>query len=83
MTKIERILVVGSYAEALLLESRLEQEDIPHVMQQFNDPAFGSFWRREDGWGLLLAPAEYGERIREISRDIREASRELGGDESK
>lgn len=79
MEKIERILVVGSYAEALVIESRLEQEHIPYVLQRFNDPAFGSFWRRQEGWGLLLAPAEYRSRIEEISGDIRAAGRGLEG----
>lgn len=68
---IERILVIESYAEALVIEARLEQEEIPHLLQAFNDPAFGSFWRREEGWGLLMAPREYRERIEEICAELR------------
>jgi hypothetical protein len=71
MAEIEQILIVRSYAEATILESHLQEAEIPYLLQAFNDPAFGSFWRRNDGWGLLLAPAEYRERIEAICADLR------------
>ena len=70
MAEIERILVIESYGKAVILETHLEEAGIPHVVQAFNDPAFGSFWRREEGWGLLLAPAEFRERIEQIYADL-------------
>lgn len=76
MSEIEQILVVESYAEALIIEARLTREEIPYLFRPFNDPAFGSFWRRQEGWGIILAPGGYRDRIREICADIRGASEE-------
>ncbi len=70
MAEIEQILLVESYGKAIILEAQLEEAGIPYVLQGFNDPAFGSFWRRKEGWGVVLAPAEYRERIEEIYADL-------------
>lgn len=78
MSDVEQIHVVSSYAEALLVQSCLDEEEIPYHLQPFNDPAFGSFWRRVEGWGVVLAPAEYRERIVQICEDIANARRESG-----
>jgi len=78
MSDIEHIYVVSTYAEALLLQSRLDGEEIPYHLQAFNDPAFGSFWRKTEGWGVVLAPPEYRERIVQICEDIAQARRESG-----
>ena len=72
MEDIERIVVLRSYAESLVLEARLEELGIPFLMRPFGDPAFGSFWRKEEGWGVLLAPSQHREAILEAYRDISE-----------
>lgn len=71
MAEIEQITIIDSYAEALLVENQLKQEEIPFVMQGFNDPAFGSFWRKQEGWGIVLAPIEYREQVLEIVDGLR------------
>lgn len=55
--RIERILLLRSWPDSLILEARLTELDIPFVVRPFNDPAFGSFWRKEEAWGALFAPA--------------------------
>ena len=70
MAEIEQILLVESYGKAIVLEAQLEEAGIPYVLQAFNDPAFGSFWRRKEGWGIVLAPVEFRERIEQIYADL-------------
>ena len=70
MARVERILIIDSYAESLLIQAHLDQEQIPYFIQSYGDPAFGSFWRRQEGWGILFAPAEYRERIQSICSDL-------------
>lgn len=73
--RIERILLLRNWPESLAVEARLEKLDIPFVVRAFNDPAFGSFWRKEEAWGALFAPA--GRR-----REIEAAYRDLFGSDS-
>ncbi len=68
--KLRRALVLRSFAEAQVMEARLAEQEIPALVRSFNDPAFGSFWRREDGWGELLAFEEDTEEIRRIYGEL-------------
>lgn len=68
--QLSRVLVLRSFAEAQVLEARLEEEEVPALVRPFNDPAFGSFWRREQGWGEILAFPEDAGEIRRIYEQL-------------
>ncbi len=64
--KLRSVLILRSFAEAQVIEARLAEQQIPALVRSFNDPAFGSFWRRGEGWGEVLAFEEDAEEIRRI-----------------
>jgi len=53
--ELSRVLLLQSFAEAQVLKARLSEREIPALVRAFNDPAFGSFWRRE-GAGASSSP---------------------------
>jgi len=68
--KLRRVLVLRTFAEAQVIEARLAEQEIPALVRSFNDPAFGSFWRRQEGWGELLAFEEDAGEIRRIYDEL-------------
>jgi len=73
--KLRRVLVLQSFAEAQVIEALLAEQEIPALVRSFNDPSFGSFWRRQDGWGELLAFEEDVQEIRRIYYELEQEGR--------
>ena len=66
--RLIRIISVRSFAEAQLIDARLQEQNLPFLMRPFNDPGFGSFWRTDEAWGEVLSYPEFSDQIREICR---------------
>ena len=72
MDKIEKIIDLNNELEARLLESVLNERNIPHVLKSYHDPAYNGLWQQQLGWGHLEAPSRYRGEIEAIYRDISE-----------
>lgn len=68
------IVTLHNLVQANLIRSLLIEEEIPFRINEYRDPGFGSFFRKEPGWGHVAAPPEFHERIVRIFEDMKEGS---------
>ena len=71
-----RAAFLDNEIEAQLLESILQQRDIPHLVRSYHDTAYDGLFQTQLGWGYVSSPPAYQEEIKEILSDRRnQASR--------
>ena len=70
MEKTEKIIVLKNGVEAKLLESILNEKNIPHFLISHHDTALNGLWQVQKGWGHLEAPGEYKEEIISIYKEM-------------
>jgi hypothetical protein len=71
-----RAAFLDNEIEAQLLESILQQRDIPHLVRSYHDTAYDGLFQTQLGWGYVSSPPAYQEEIKEILSDLRkQASR--------
>ena len=66
-----KIAVLENEIEAQLLESVLNERQIPHRMRSYYDTAYDGLFQTQRGWGNVQAPDTFREEIMEIITDIR------------
>ena len=66
-----KVTVLDNEIEAQLLDSILEERDIPHLMVSYHDTAYDGLFQTQKGWGHVSAPAPFKEEIREILEAVR------------
>ena len=66
-----KVIVLDNPIEANLLDSILNERNIPHFMQSYYDTAYDGLYQTQKGWGHVSAPISYHEEIREIVFDLR------------
>ncbi|MBW2082369.1 MAG: hypothetical protein JRI39_04605 [Deltaproteobacteria bacterium] len=71
-----RIAVVENDIEALLLDSILEERNIPHQMRSYHDTAYDGLFQTQKGWGHVSAPTKYEREVKEILSDIRKQAQQ-------
>ena len=74
MDEYEKVEVLDNDFEAQLLDSVLNEREIPHLMRSFHDTAFDGLFQTQKGWGHVSAPGEYHKEIKEILGDLRSTS---------
>lgn len=65
------IAILDNIIEAQLVDSILNEHDIPHRIRSFHDTAYDGLFQFQMGWGSLWAPVSYKTEILEILHDIR------------
>jgi len=65
------IAILDNIIEAQLVDSILEEHDIPHRIRSFHDTAYDGLFQFQMGWGALWAPVSYKAEILEILNDVR------------
>ena len=70
--EFQKIAVLENIVEAQVLESILNEENIPHQIRSFHDTAYNGLFQLQLGWGAIYAPPTYEVSIREILQKIRE-----------
>jgi hypothetical protein len=70
MEDFKKILILENEIEAGLLDSVLNERNIPHRIQSYHDSAYDGIYQAQKGWGVLLAPPEYEEEIQSIYEDL-------------
>jgi hypothetical protein len=67
-----KVIVLDNEIEAQLLDSILEERDIPHLMVSYHDTAYDGLFQTQKGWGHVSAPAPFKQEILEILNEVRQ-----------
>jgi hypothetical protein len=70
MEEFKKILILENEVEARLLDSVLNERDIPHRVRSYHDSAYDGIFQTQKGWGVVMAPPQYREEIELIYRDL-------------
>jgi hypothetical protein len=81
MENFKKILILENEIEAQLLDSVLEERNIPHRIRSYHDSAYDGIFQTQKGWGAVLAPPEFEEEISAIYRDLPLKERGLSGED--
>ena len=68
--RYEKIVILNNEVEARLLESILQESNIPYLLKSYHDSAYDGLWQTQMGWGHVEAPSEYKEEILRLYKDI-------------
>jgi hypothetical protein len=71
MEDFTKVMVLENDIEANLLDSILDEREIPHIMQSYYDTAYDGLYQTQKGWGHVSAPVSYHEEIKEVVFDLR------------
>ena len=71
MADYVKVSVLDNEIEAQLLDSILEERDIPHLMVSYHDTAYDGLFQTQKGWGHVSAPAPFKQEILEILDEVR------------
>ena len=69
--KFFKITVLDNIIEAQIVDSILNQHDIPHHIRSYHDTAYDGLFQFQKGWGEILAPQEFKEEVLEIIQDLK------------
>lgn len=65
------IAILENIVEAQLIESILNEHNIPHRIRSFHDTAYDGLFQFQMGWGAIWAPVSSKAEILEILHDVR------------
>ena len=71
------IAILDNVIEAQLIESILNEQNIPHRIRSFHDTAYDGLFQVQMGWGELCAPVSQKQKIIEILNNIRSPSHDI------
>jgi hypothetical protein len=71
MNDYVRVTVLENEIEARLVESILQERDIPHRMVSYHDTAYDGLFQYQKGWGDIRVPEPFLEVVRQIIADLR------------
>jgi hypothetical protein len=69
-----KVTVLDNEIEAQLLDSILQERDIPHLMRSYHDTAYDGLFQTQKGWGHVSSPASFKEEILEILQELRKGA---------
>jgi len=70
MEEFKKVIVLENEIEARLLDSVLNERNIPHRIRSYHDSAYDGIFQAQKGWGVMLAPPEYEEEVLSIYQDL-------------
>ena len=69
--KYVNVAILDNIIEAQLVESILNEHNIPHRIRSFHDTAYDGLFQFQKGWGAIWAPVSSKAEILEILHDVR------------
>ena len=66
-----KVAVLESMIEAQLINSILNEQNIPHQIRSFHDTAYDGLFQVQKGWGELRSPTLYKQEILKIIDIVR------------
>ena len=67
-----KVATLDNEIEAQLLDSILNERQIPHEMRSYYDTAYDGLFQTQKGWGFISAPFAYYKEILGILSEVRE-----------
>jgi len=74
MPEFVKIAALESTLEAQLIESILNEKEIPHRIRSFHDTAYDGLFQIQKGWGELFSSPDLKEDILAILEMVRSES---------
>jgi hypothetical protein len=71
MEDLERIVDLDNEIFATLMESVLNEREIPHILRTYHDSAYDGLFVNTQGWGFIEAPPEFRDEILNIYEDLK------------
>ncbi len=71
MSKVINIADLKDEIEADIISRCLEENNIPHFIKKNEDLAYDGLLRIQLGWGHILSPEEYKDKILKLIEDIK------------
>ncbi|MEE8481556.1 MAG: hypothetical protein V3T59_09995 [Desulfobacterales bacterium] len=72
-----KIAVLENTIEAQLIDSILNEQNIPHRIRSFYDTAYDGLFQFQKGWGEVFAPLALKEEILEIIEIVRSKNSDI------
>ena len=70
----KKVATLENEIEARLLDSVLNERNVPHLITSYYDTAYDGLYQTQKGWGYISAPGAFLEEIREIISIVRKES---------
>ena len=70
MLDVERIIDLDNEIIARLMESILNEREIPHIIRTNHDSAYDGLFAYQKGWGFIEADPKFRDEILEIYADV-------------
>ncbi len=67
-----KVDILESEIEAQLLDSILNERNIPHHIQSYHDTAYNGLFQTQKGWGYVSCPRLWSVKIGLILSEIRQ-----------
>jgi hypothetical protein len=74
MEEYKKAATLENEIESQLLDSVLNERNIPHRITSYYDTAYNGLYQTQKGWGYISAPKAYVKEIQEIISYVREGS---------
>ena len=74
MEEYKKAATLENEIESQLLDSILNERNIPHRITSYYDTAYDGLYQTQKGWGYISAPKTHLKEIQEIISSIREDS---------
>ena len=72
-----KIVVLENIIEAQLIDSILNEQNIPHRIRSFYDTAYDGLFQFQKGWGEVFAPLALKEKILEVIEIVRSKNSDI------
>ncbi len=66
-----KVAILDNEVEARLIESILEEREIPHMLRSYHDTAYDGLFQTQKGWGEIRATKSFEKEILDIVGDVR------------
>jgi hypothetical protein len=73
LEKTVRACTIANEAEADIVCSILEEQDIPYTLKRMEDAAYDGLYVSQGPWGFIETPLAYADSIAQIIKDVRES----------
>ncbi len=74
-----KVAILENTIEAQLIDSILDEHNIPHRLHSYHDTAYDGLSQLQKGWGELRAPLSFKDDILEILNTVRSGTNEFEG----
>ena len=66
MVLYKKIVVLNNDLEARIVDELLKEHGIPHRIRSYHDSAYDGLFQAQKGWGIVEAPEEFEEEIKNL-----------------